>query len=375
MKTLEQNYHSKQSGINSSGSRIIGYDFARALAILGMVIVNYKVVMEADKNGPEWFVWLIGLLEGRAAATFVILAGVGLSLLSQKARLADDVETLSLNRNTLLKRALFLFVVGLLYISIWPADILHFYGLYIAIGALLLKVSNRRLWFLAWVFMAIFVMLLLFFDYAAGWNWETLNYSGFWTIPGMIRHLFFNGFYPVFPWTAFLFIGMWLGRQNVSDPKLRKRILRYSITTVIAVEGVSWLLIQLFLKSANAADGETIQALFGIGPMPPMPFYVLSAGGVAFIVIIFSIMFTERFPASRWIQPFVATGQLALTLYVAHVVIGMGILEAIGLLEKQTLLFAVSSAIGFYASGVVFSVFWSKRFRRGPLEWMMRRLT
>jgi uncharacterized membrane protein len=89
--------------------RIIGYDFARALAVFGMVVVNFVVVMGAEANGPLWLQRVVGLLEGRAAATFVILAGVGLSLFSQKARLHNDMEGVARHRNALAKRALFLF--------------------------------------------------------------------------------------------------------------------------------------------------------------------------------------------------------------------------------------------------------------------------
>lgn len=52
--------------------RIIGYDLARALAIFGMVIVNYKVVM-GGVAGSEWLKWLASLFEGRAAATSIVL--------------------------------------------------------------------------------------------------------------------------------------------------------------------------------------------------------------------------------------------------------------------------------------------------------------
>lgn len=95
--------------------RIIGYDLARALAVFGMVIVNFKIVMSAEKNGPAWLVSLVGLLDGRAAATFVVLAGVGLSLLSQKGHAGKNRDRLAQDRRTLLKRALFLFILGLLY--------------------------------------------------------------------------------------------------------------------------------------------------------------------------------------------------------------------------------------------------------------------
>jgi len=372
---LNQGHRADRPATRSPNSRIIGYDFARALAIFGMVVVNFKIVMGAGEAGPGWLVWLVGLLEGRAAATFVILAGVGLSLLSRRARLANDKAGINKNRTTLLKRALFLFVVGLLYTPIWPADILHFYGIYIAIGAFLLAASERRLWTLAFVFMAVFVVLSLLFDYEQGWNWETLAYAGFWTPWGMIRHLFFNGFHPVFPWTAFLLVGMWLGRQDMSDSVLQKRILLVGIGVVCLAELVSWLLVHTFPANALGADSETVEFLFGTSPMPPMPLYLLSGGGSALVVIALSIMLTERFATARWLGPFVATGQLALTHYVAHVVIGMGLLGVLGLLENQTLFFAVGSAVIFCAGAVLFSFFWRKRFNRGPLEWVMRRVT
>lgn len=55
--------------------RIEGLDFARALAILGMFIVNYTILTGAEGNGSRWLVTFIGLFEGRASALFVMLAG------------------------------------------------------------------------------------------------------------------------------------------------------------------------------------------------------------------------------------------------------------------------------------------------------------
>ncbi len=146
------NDQSQQDDSQNKKSRIIGYDVARSLAMIGMVMVNYKVVMGASEKGPEWLVWLAGLLDGRSAATFVILAGIGISMLSRKGRMARDRDRICQDRKTLFKRSVFLFVVGLLYIPLWPADILHFYGVYIAIAALFLTISDRQLWFFECLF-------------------------------------------------------------------------------------------------------------------------------------------------------------------------------------------------------------------------------
>jgi uncharacterized protein len=62
-------------------------------------------------------------------------------------------------------------------------------------------------------------------------------------------------------------------------------------------------------------------------------------------------------------------------LYVAHVVIGMGILEAIGRLENQTLPFSLLASGVFFALSVVFAYSWRCRYKRGPIEMLMRYLT
>ena len=355
--------------------RILGYDIARALAVIGMVIVNFKVVMGADQHGPHWLLALASLFEGRAAATFVVLAGAGLSLLSHRARQNHDLAALGRSRVSLLKRALFLFVVGLLYTPLWPADILHFYGIYITVGAFALAASNRRLWLLAGAFVLGFVFLLFVFEYETGWDWETLTYAGFWTPAGLVRNLFFNGFHPVFPWTAFLLIGMVLGRQDLRNPAVRNRVMAWGVSVAVVAETVSWILIKTLSAGASTVDQELIGVLFGTVPMPPMPLYIIAGAGTACVVIAACVALGEHFAEAAWLKPLVATGQLALTLYVAHVVLGMGGLEALGRLEHQTPLFAVGSALVFSGLSVLFAHLWRKRFKRGPLEWIMRRLT
>lgn len=67
----------------------MGFDFARAIAIFGMVIVNFKIAMNAEK-GNQVLLWFSGLFEGRASALFVELAGIGLTFLTSKARLSGD---------------------------------------------------------------------------------------------------------------------------------------------------------------------------------------------------------------------------------------------------------------------------------------------
>ena len=357
------------------GTRIFGYDVARAFAIFGMILVNYKVVMTADGSGPGWLAFATGLFEGRASAIFVILAGVGLSLASRRALQSGDSEALFNARKILWKRAAFLFVVGMLYLPIYFGDILHFYGLYITIGALALSASGRWLWGLVGAFVIAFSVLILCFNYEAEWDFTTLEYEGLWTPLGMIRNLFFNGLHPVIPWTAFLLAGMWLGRQNMSDSSVSKRVFLIGVGVALVAEFLSALLVETLTARASADSVEAIRAVFGTEMLPPVPLYMLAAGGTAFAVIAMCVMLSQRFVHLRLHRALVATGQLSLTLYVAHVVLGMSILDIFGRLENQSLGFAATSAVVFFAVAVAYSDTWRKHFDRGPLEWAMRRLT
>ena len=355
--------------------RIIGYDLARALAVFGMVLVNFRIVMAADQKEPLWLTKSIGLIEGRASALFVILAGIGISLLSQKARNARDEAGLALDRATLLKRSAFLFVVGLLYTPVWPADILHFYGVYIALAAYLLFLPSRWLVTTAAVFVLAFPLLCLGLDYEKEWNWETLHYSGLWTASGMIRHLFFNGFHPVVPWLAFLLMGMVIGRLDLTDSTVRKRVFLFGVCITVFAGGTSWILVENFSGEGNLAYKGFVEVIFGTDPMPPMPLYMLAATGVACLMISVAVAVGEHSSGALWLRPLVVTGQLSLTIYVAHVVIGLGFLEVIGRLENQSLEFAVGSAAVFCVSAMIFACFWRRRFERGPLEAVMRWIT
>ena len=355
--------------------RIEGYDLARVWAIVGMVIVNFKIATGADKHDPTLLLTAMGWLDGRAAATFVVLAGCGLTMLTDRVRREGDAEGLVNARKSLFKRAAFLFVAGLAYTPIWPADILHFYGLYIAIGACLVAASAPVLWAVALSSVMAFMGMLFTFDYERGWNFDTLEYSGFWTPAGMVRHLFYNGFHPVLPWVAFLLVGLWLARQNLLAAPIRRRLLLWGLCIWGASEMLSWGLIAGLTPQLGPGDAEDLRAVFGTEPMPPVLLYMTAAGGLAVAVVVACIGFMEQVGARAWTRPLIYAGQMSLTIYVAHVIVGMGTLEAMGRLGGQTPLFAFGAATIFSVLAVLFAWTWRQYFARGPFEWLLRRLT
>ena len=351
--------------------RIIGLDFARALAIIGMTIVNFKVVMGQPEE--SWLSSWASIFDGKAAALFVVLAGVGLSLLAKPG----SEEEKNHSRKRVLKRALFLFVFGVLFNLIWPADILHFYGLYMLITAFLLYLSPTVLLALIFIFIFSYPLILGFIDYETGWNFETFEYLDFWTIKGFLRNLFVNGFHPVIPWAAFMFYGLWLGRQDLRDYFFVKKIFRLSGIIFLLIQLSSWGILSLFKGEVTAEEFVLLQASFGTAPMPPMPIYMFNGIAIATFLISGCILYADQYRQSPWILRFASMGRLALTIYVAHIVIGMGLVElALGkVIASMPFAVTLVYALVFSTAALLFSDLWLKRKKMGPLEWVMRRLT
>ena len=72
--------------------RLEGLDLARFLAFAGMVLVNFDIVLRQPNLSEPW---LIDLAQGRAAALFVVLAGIGFALGSGSKSFPLDPESVS----------------------------------------------------------------------------------------------------------------------------------------------------------------------------------------------------------------------------------------------------------------------------------------
>ena len=352
--------------------RILGFDLARALALIGMVVVNYELTLGASGKGPEWLATLTQSLQGRAAATFVVLAGIGASLGSKKARLALNTPEGKAQRNaarwTLAKRGVFLFAIGTPFLLIWPADILHFYGIWLLLGSVMLFLPTAALLFVALAFVVGGAMFLLQGEFFLHWNLVSLDYESVFEPAHFVRNLFLNGWHPVVPWIALYLIGMVLGRLNWMDRKVRARLLMFAAPIAIVLHLVEDVWVTQLVTAIEPMH------LLATSSFPPTPGFVFACSSISILLILLACEIAERAPTG-WTEPLIHTGQLALTLYVGHVIVGLGAIEEMGRLENQSLPFAVTAAMTFSAGAIVFSTLWRRRFTRGPLEWVMRKIS
>lgn len=355
--------------------RIIGFDLARAYAIFGMFIVNFNMVFGNHDDASLLGKFLV-LFSGHSSTVFVILAGMGVALMTNRIQeyTREDRKRL---RYTILKRAAFLFVFGMVFCFWWPADILHLYGGYMSIGALLVFMDKKYYLIAASIAIIIFHILLLLIPFETGWNLSTLEYSDFWTLSGFIRNTFYNGWNPIFPWFAYFAIGLYLGRLDWTLKKTLQRIFMIGLILYLFVEGIRY--------GSTFLDLSTeIRELIYADYIPPVLPFLLNTIGFGMMLITGFMLISQYISEKTWAINLAKTGQMTLTHYVSHLSIGLivfALLQGTNYSEiisgKSTVepLYILLYSLIYFILSMYFGKLWNKKFKQGPLEMIMRKIT
>lgn len=354
--------------------RIAGFDLARAYAIFGMYIVNFNIVFGNYKDSSIAG-QLLSLFSGNSSTLFVVLAGLGASLMSKSKQAAPAHEKSQL-QTVVGRRGWFLFFLGLALYSWWPADILHFYGTYMHIAALLLFVRKQVYIYVSVAAVTIFHVLLMIIPYESGWDFQTLQYKDFWTISGFLRNTFYNGWNPVFPWLAYFGVGMYLGRLDWTVASTRHRIFGVGLALFAAI-----LAVQMLAKN-QAIDAE-LMIFLTADYLPPFLTFIVGTLGFALMAISVFAWLGQFIKRSKLLECLAKTGQMTLTHYLSHLTIGMLMLAYLGdrtyapqPTDQPALspIFILGFSAGYFIVSCCFSWLWLSKYRYGPLETLMRKI-
>ena len=217
-------------------ARLVGPDVTRAVALIGVVVMNYHGYLNgsaaAAQPGDQWAAQLFdpwtGVLSTRFASTFMLVAGVGVALLTERAAAADRAgapssHALDADRWRLVRRGTLLYGFGFVLDWIWPGTILFYYGAAFVIAALIVPLRSR------WIASIGATAALA----AAALNWWAVargerGESPAWLLSpgtletrsprGLVLDTFVNGTHPMLPWLAFMCAGIVLGRRIRSLP-------------------------------------------------------------------------------------------------------------------------------------------------------------
>lgn len=339
--------------------RMLGLDVARALAIIGMVMVHFGPTgPEEDLSGR-----LYGVTHGRASILFVVLAGIGVSLLAgdrSPARLRSAAVRLAF-------RALLLLPLGLALqeLDVNVLVILQYYALYFLVVFLVVPLGKRMVLAVAVVAMVGGPVAYIALGRAQP-EWFASRVPAAWTDSAgeIVRDLLLTGSYPVLTWMGPVLFGLWLGRQDLRSTAVRVRLLAGGVGAAVLAYTTSAVLTARFGPPVTAPAWDQ---LLVAEAHSQMPLWLIGATGVATAVLATCLLLATRLPRTTW--PLAATGQLALTVYVGHLLV-LGV--APDLLLRTTVGGAVRTVGAFTVVTVALCTAWRLVLSRGPLEALLR---
>ena len=361
--------------------RLRGVDAARAIAVVGMVMVHF-----GPNPRPDTFLGdLYGVSHGRASVLFALLAGVGVALLVGGSE-ADNRSRgqPATRRPAFLARGRLIFRGALLLpLGLWLQQldhgayvILQYYAVYFLFAALVFTLPDR------WLLVGGAAVLV---GGPLVYLWGTMAEPAWYTgepvsledpAGKIVRDLLLAGKYPLVTWAAPLLVGLWIGRRNLAKPVVRWWLLVLGLAVAVAAAlAADWLTATLGSSLGGPRD-PGFAVLLTDTPHNQMPLWMLGAIGSACAVLGGMLLLADWLPRATW--PLVATGQLALTVYVGHLLLLHTFPE---LLKRDTVPEAALTVCTFVLLAATASTLWKAVLPRGPLEaalaapwWIVERL-
>jgi hypothetical protein len=358
-------------------------DVARGLALIGMMATH--AFGSVEENDDPTLAHLVA--GGRAATTFVLVAGVSLAFLSGGRTPVHGRERLGASAG-LAVRALLIGVLGLAlgYLAELNGTlgILPFYSLLFLLAIPLLGCAPLVLLGIAAALIAVGPLLIVATANAGLPGLGTEADPTFGTLVqdpiGLLVQLFLTGEYPAVVYLAYLCTGLAIGRLDLRSRRLGWWLLAGGTALAIAVRVVSALLLDRMGGLArlvesgdlpNGPAGVTALLLGEAGtptswwylalptPHSHTPVDLLHTLGCAAAVLGAALLLTRAPAAARVLAPLAAAGTMSLTLYSAHLV-----LLATGVLYEQPALLFLGMTVG----ALLLAWAWRRWFGQGPLE-------
>ena len=350
-------------------SRRPGPDVVRAVAMAGVVMMNYHgylIIRGARRDGSalyDLFDPWTGPLSTRFAATFVLTAGVGVTLMTRSS-IGDPVRTTEM-RWRLVRRGLLLYAGGLLFDFVWSGTILPFYGAMFVLAAPMFTMRIRWIvsigaaaalagWSIQW---------WMFERSLDGGSTAWLTDPGSRSPRGLLFDVFVNGTHPLLPWLALFCAGIVLGR-----------LLTYAWWRPAAI-GAGFGMYSLATILNTAGSSERSLLLLSDDPFDRGLVYVASALGTALIAFGAIAWLADRFETTPVVDALRRAGQMSLTIYLGHALVFNLLVDWLDLIEPRGIGTALAATAGYWLTATALAVTYQRRHGRGPAETIYRKLT
>ncbi|MFI5056545.1 MAG: DUF418 domain-containing protein [Candidatus Acidiferrales bacterium] len=392
---------SQRVGPVSLSERILFIDVLRGVALFGILAANMRAFFAPLDSYMEIGVlyhsradvlaqaFIDAFIQGKFISIFSFLFGMGFAIQMSRAE-ARGVRFMGFYPRRLLALALFGLIHGVL---IWAGDVLLTYAFS---GAILLLFRKRQQKTLLWWAGSLFAVPIV-----VSTTFLALYFSRFrrpWMVPkppdvkklydviniyahGTVRQILAQNWvewkrelpatlFAIYA-TALFLLGMWVWRAGIVQRLGEYRPVLKRVCAWCIPVGLTLSIYVAIVKAVVPPGTVSLWGWFaGVLWLPGS--HILAAGYMSGLALIFLHEDWRRI-----LLPFAAVGRMALTDYLMQ-----SVLCTLFFYHYTTGLYGrIGPAIGLvptvilYGAQVVFSNWWLKRYRFGPMEWLWRGMT
>jgi uncharacterized protein len=381
--------------------RIVSLDIIRGFALFGIFLVNMPTFQWPDlinqlymlpyslSEVDHWIRLFFDLfVQGKFYTIFSFLFGVGFYLFMNKVQ-----ANVNKGYHLFIRRMLILALFGFIHlVFLWYGDILLTYAV---AGMFLVLFYRRKLkTILVWI-----GLLLISFAGLMGLNYLYLKSVSKDQLMAY-RAIGEDALREAIAIYQQASIGEWLAWRFTHEVVPVLENLPFAVLSVLFMFLIGLVTAKRGVIQQPGVHQSLLRRVVGIGIILSLPFNIVivfihlgvmdfglltpyvrqilaSISGV-FLSLVYIAIILLLLQKERWLKrlkPLGYAGRMALTNYIGQTLIGVFLYTGFGLYGQHQLGMAVLIVLAVYCLQIVFSSFWLKRYRFGPLEWVWRTLT
>lgn len=370
-------------------------DVLRGFALLGILVVNIQFMALSSAEGARGE-WTVGL--ANASATFIIaaiFAGKFYLIFSFLFGYSSNyiIRENKANRKRWIKRSILLIFIGVLHFTfLWHGDILFVYGLF---GLLLtpfffrtdrtLKIWSRVIFSISFLLVCLIGALVYIAErYFPEESFQSptdskldqvlIDGSFLQAVPARLELWVYGVSSGVFlqgglAFAAFL-MGVRMARSKFLstsfDKEVNTKLMKKGLFFGLPIQILAAIVLVQNENKAEPSEAIYLISLFTSFMAAPL----LSI----FYIALIRKLVSDKPNLLSWIGP---AGKMSLTVYILQSVITSLIFGpwGFGLFQQLQTWMVLLLAVGIWLILVYFATTWLKRYKQGPLEWLVNRIT
>jgi uncharacterized membrane protein YeiB len=167
---------------------------------------------------------------------------------------------------------------------------------------------------------------------------------------------------------------MYLGRLNWTDIKIQRKMFLIGLTLYLAITLIQFI-------SQQFSISEELKLFINADYLPPFLPFILGTSGFSLMIISGFMYLGDKVGENKLAKSFASTGQMTLTHYVSHILIGMLLFSILNnnkselVIQPVKPIYILLLSINYFVLSYYFSKQWVLYFKNGPLETLMRKVS